>query len=342
MTKWLEGSASDEDVIISSRIRVARNLAKYKFPSFMSLEESDKLTDDILNTMKDSLTGDYRFVRIRDLTMREQLVYVEEHLISPSMIDKLDKSSFLLNDDERTTIMINEEDHIRIQSLAPGLNLKKAWQVTSLIDDQLEKKLDYAYNDKWGYLTSCPTNVGTGLRASVMLHLPCITMTKNINTVIEGLRKIGLTARGLYGEGSEALGQLYQISNQTTLGESEEEVINKLDKVIHQIINRERSTREYLQESKIIELEDKIFRSYGILTNSRILSSREAMDHLSNVRLGWIMGMIENDSLEETIKLMLDIQPAKIQEKFNRDMSSKERDIERARIIREFLIDREE
>lgn len=341
MTDWLNKSEYDEDVIISSRIRVARNLSDYKFPAFMTTDESDKLTDDILNTMKDSLGENYRFIRTRDLNTRQQLVYVENHLISPNMIEAMDRSSFLLKDNNRTTILINEEDHIRIQTLAPGLNLMDAWETCSSIDDKLEKKLGYAYDEKWGYLTSCPTNVGTGLRASVMLHLPRITMTRNINTVIEGLRKMGLTARGLYGEGSEALGQLYQISNQTTLGESEEEVINKLSKVINQIITRERGTRNHLKENRLTELEDKVFRSYGILQNSRILSSKEAMEHLSNVRLGWIMGMIYNDKLRDTLKLMLDIQPAKIQEKFGEDMSSRKRDIERAKLIRDYIKDME-
>src|SRR5699024_10478404 len=174
MTKWLDGPATEEDVIISTRIRVARNLSKYKFPYRMSVEESDDLTDDILNTMKDTLANNYKFMRIRDLNPREQLVYVEEHLISPSMLRTKDKSSFLVKDDEKATIMINEEDHIRIQTLSPGLNLKESWEQCSLIDDELEGELDYAYDEKWGYLTACPTNVGTGLRASVMLNLPCV------------------------------------------------------------------------------------------------------------------------------------------------------------------------
>lgn len=338
MTKWLNGPAIDEDVIISTRLRVARNLSKYKFPSHLSVEESDTLTDDILNTMKDTLENNYMFYRLRDLTAREQLVYVEDHLISPNMVQRKDKSSFLLRNDERATIMINEEDHLRIQTLSPGLNLKEGWRLCSAIDDELEAKLNYAYDERWGYLTTCPTNVGTGLRASVMLHLPSLSMTGNINTIIEGLRKIGLTARGLYGEGSEALGYIYQISNQTTLGESEDEIIDKLNKVILQIISRERSTRNHLRDRRAFELEDRIFRSYGILSHSRILSSKEAMDHLSNVRLGWIMGMIKNSRLKDILKLMINIQPAKIQAKHDKDMNERERDIARAQIIREFIL----
>ncbi len=341
MSKWLNGPTAEEDVVVSTRVRVARNMTKYKFPSYLSIAESDELTEDILINIKDALKDNYQFIRIRDLTMREQLVYIEEHLISPNMIQNSDKSSFLLRDDERATIMINEEDHIRIQTLFPGLNLKKAWELCSYIDDQLESKIDYAYDEKWGYLTSCPTNVGTGLRASVMLHLPCITMTGNVNGVIEGLRKIGLTARGLYGEGSETLGNLYQVSNQVTLGETEEDIIDKLNKVIYQIVNRERSTREYLMEKRIIELEDKIYRSFGILSYSRIINSKEAMRHLSNIRLGWEMGLLKSEKLKDIMKLMIEIQPANIQKSLNKDMKEKERDIARAQIIRNFIQDLE-
>lgn len=338
MVKWLTGPALNDDVTISTRIRVARNLSKYKFPSHMTIEEADMLTNDILNTMMDGMDNNYRFYRMRDLTTREQLIYVEEHLISPNMIQHKDKSSFLIRDDEKATVMINEEDHLRIQTLWPGLNLKEGWDLCSLIDDRLEANLDYAYDENWGYLTTCPTNVGTGLRASVMLHLPSVSMTGEIKTIIEGLRKIGLTARGLYGEGSEALGYLYQISNQTTLGEAEDEIIDKLNRVILQIITQERSTRERLREKRKLELEDRIYRSYGILSHSRILSSKEAMEHLSNVRLGWVMGLIENNKLKDILRLMIEIQPAKIQARFNKDMDERERDIARAKIIRECIL----
>lgn len=341
MVKWLDGPSLDDDVVVSTRVRVARNMAKYKFPSLLSISESDELTDEILVNMKDALDPDYQFFRIRDLSPREQSVFIEEHLISPNLIQNKDKSSFLLRNDKRITIMINEEDHIRIQTLFPGLSLKEGWELCSNIDDQLEARLEYAYDEKWGYLTSCPTNVGTGLRASVMLHLPSLTMVGNVNILIEGLRKIGLTARGLYGEGSEALGNLYQISNQVTMGETEEDIIDKLNRVVYQIVNRERMTRKYLKEKKILELEDKIYRSFGILKYGRILTSKEAMTHLSNIRLGWEMELLDKGDLKEIIELMIDIQPANIQKRFDKDMSEKERDIARAKIIREYILDLE-
>ena len=338
MTKWLEDPAVDLDVVISTRVRVARNIEKYKFPSLMTKEESDELTNEILNAIKDSDDeANYKFNIIRNLNPRERLVFIEEHLISPGLIQNLDKSSFLIRDDQRATIMINEEDHIRIQTLFPGLKLNEAWELCSEIDDNLERKIDYAYDEKLGFLTSCPTNVGTGLRASVMVHLPCLAMTGHINTIIEALRKVGLTVRGLYGEGSEALGNLYQISNQITLGQSEEDIIVKLNKVISQIVARERNTRRYLMDSKALELEDKIYRSLGILTHSRLMSSKEAMNHLSNIKLGWDINLIQNKKLKEIVKLMIDIQPANIQKTLEKDMLSSERDNARAGIIRKFI-----
>lgn len=337
MTKWLEGPALDDDVVISTRVRVARNISKYRFPSYMTVADSDDLTDDVLNGMKYALDDNYRFVRVRDISPRDQMGYIEEHLISPNMVQGKEKSSFLIRDDEKATIMINEEDHIRIQTLFPGFNLEDAWELCSDIDDKLGEKLDYAFDDRWGYLTACPTNVGTGLRASVMLHLPCITISKTINSLIEGLREIGLTVRGLYGEGSEASGYLYQISNQITLGESEEDIIGKLNKVVYQIIKRERKTREYLKENKSIELENRIYRSYGILSYARIMTSKEAMEHLSNLRLGWEMGILNNEEIRNIFNLMIEVQPANIQKFLDRDLNEEDRDIERAKIIREFI-----
>ena len=337
MAKWLDGTAIDEDVVISTRVRVARNISKYRFPSYMTVDESDSLTDDILNGMKEVIDDNYRFIRIRDISPRDQMVYIEDHLISPNLIERKDKSSFLIRNDERAIIMINEEDHIRIQTLFPGFNLTDAWKLCSDIDDKLSEKLEYAFDDKWGYLTACPTNVGTGMRASVMLHLPCITMSKTINSLIEGLREIGLTVRGLYGEGSEAHGYLYQISNQVTLGESEEDIIGKLNKVVYQIIQRERKTREYLKKNNSIDFENRIYRSYGILSYARIMSSKEAITHLSNLRLGWEMGLFSNDEIKDIFNLMIEIQPANIQKKFDKDMNDEDRDIARAKKIRDYL-----
>lgn len=342
MTKWLEENNQQKDIVISSRVRVARNLENYTFPLYITVDASDLLTLDILNAMKENeMSNDYKFYRIRDLTKKERLSYMEEHLISPDLVQKTDKSSFLLRDDEKVTIMINEEDHIRIQTLLTGLNLMECWQLCSHIDDELESKLKYAFHEELGYLTACPTNVGTGLRASVMLHLPCLSMTGHINMLIESLRKVGLTVRGIHGEGTEAIGNLYQISNQTTIGETEEEIIDKLNKIINQVVTRERNTRRYLLEKKGLELEDRLLRSFGILSNCRLINSKEAMNHLSNVRLAYDLGILKSEKPNGIIDLMIKIKPANIQKDYNEEITEEERDKIRADIIRDYMLNME-
>lgn len=340
MTKWLLDDGKDEDVVISTRLRLARNLKSHKFPKFMNMEESDIVTNAILDRFKDLEDKEsFEFHKILDLSPTDKNIYVEKHLISPSLLETPNKSSFLVSESERTTVMINEEDHLRIQILLPGFNLKEGWKRISDIDDRLEEELDYAYHYEFGYLTACPTNVGTGLRASVMVHVPAIALGGNLNVLIEGLRRIGLTVRGIYGEGSKALGDLYQISNQITLGESEEQIMDKLKKVIYQVINRERNTREFLYTNRKIELEDKIFRSLGILKYSRKMSSIELMEHLSNVKLGVDLGLIKNLSSKDIVKLMIDLQPNTLQDTLGYSISKKERDYNRAKKVKEFLVE---
>ncbi len=335
MAKWYGVSGPEEDVVISTRIRIARNLQGYRFPQEMSIEESERLTQEVLNGVKNIPNNqNYKFVRIENLSPVDRMIYVEEHLISPNLIQNTDKGSFLLREDENIVIMINEEDHIRAQALLPGLDLESGWQLCNDIDNYLEDSLDYAFHEDFGYLTACPTNVGTGLRASAMVHLPSLTMTGHINNLVHGLNKIGLTARGIYGEGTNAIGNLYQISNQTTLGEKEEKIIEKLKNVIYQIIDRERDIRNNLFTKKKIEMEDMIMRSFGILKYSRKISTVEAMKHLSNVRLGMEMGIIKDMEFRDISKLIVDIQPANIQKSINEDSNEEERDIERAVLIR--------
>lgn len=337
MVKWLESPGKDEDVVVSTRLRIARNMNNYRFPSFMTINEANSVTDQVLNAMKNS-EDIYKFYRVDDLSQVERNVFVEEHLISPNLARTSKYGSFLLRDDEKATIMINEEDHIRIQVLLPGLNIDESWKMASKIDDSMGEEIRYAFDEDFGYLTSCPTNVGTGLRASAMVHLPCVTMTGHLNVIIDGLRKIGLTTRGLYGEGSKALGHFFQISNQTTLGESEEDIIKKLTKVVYQIVARERSTRGYMLDKKKLELEDRIFRSLGILNYSRLISSNEAMTHLSNVKLGCDMGIIKSMNSKDIVKLMMDIQPASIQANINDEISKEDRDKYRAEILRKNIM----
>lgn len=336
MIKWLEDSGVEDDVVISSRIRIARNLENFKFPQIMNREEAEDISLKILNVAKKSDGfNDYKFYRVNDFSVLEKNVFIEEHLISPNLVQNQEKGSFLLKNDESVTIMINEEDHLRIQCLSSGLNLEELWSAANNIDDILEESLDFAFDEKFGYLTSCPTNTGTGMRASVMIHLPSLVFTGYMNNIYQALSQIGLTVRGLYGEGTSALGNIFQISNQTTLGETEEEIIQKLKNVIIQIADKEREVRNKLLNTRQIEIEDKVFRSMGILKYSRILSSNEAMSLLSDVKMGIEMGIIKNIEPKEINKLMILIQPASLQKYFETDLTAEKRDIKRAELIRE-------
>ncbi|RKJ19482.1 ATP--guanido phosphotransferase, partial [Butyricicoccus sp. 1XD8-22] len=225
-------------------------------------------------------------LEIDDLKGLEKRVLVEKHLISPRLAEHATHGAVLLSDQEDISIMINEEDHIRIQCLFPGLQISEALERANVIDNILEERIDYAFDEKLGYLTSCPTNVGTGLRASVMVHLPALILTHQMNRIIPAINQLGLVVRGIYGEGSEALGNIFQISNQITLGKSEEDIIGDLISVVQQIVAQERAAREALVKTSSIQLENKVFRSYGILANSRIIETKEASECLSDVRLG--------------------------------------------------------
>lgn len=339
MPKWLEGNAPYDDVVVSTRIRIARNLNNYRFPQKMNIEEAEKLTQEILDVMKNIPSdSNYKFFKINGLSLIDRISYIEEHIISPGLIQKPDHSSFLLREDEKVSIMINEEDHLRIQVLLPGLNFEEGWELINKVDDFLESSLDYAYDNRFGYLTACPTNVGTGLRASAMVHIPCLSIIGHVDDMIRGFNKIGLTVRGLYGEGTESAGDLYQISNQMTLGEDEEEIMRKLKNVIYQIINKERYVRDELLKKRRYEIEDRVFRSYGILKYARKISSKEAMRHLSNVRLGKEMGIINRVEFKQIENLMIEIQPGSMQRIAKRELEDEERDIFRARYIRQNIV----
>ncbi|SHH70223.1 protein arginine kinase [Caloranaerobacter azorensis DSM 13643] len=340
MVKWLKGNNKPKDIVVSTRIRLARNIEDFLFPEIMTIESAN----EVINRVRDSiiegntiLSREFDFFRTKEISPLDRQVFVEKHIISPGLISNPEKSAFLLRKDEKVTVMINEEDHIRIQVLLPGLELEEGWDLCSKIDDIIEENVKYAFDEKLGYLTSCPTNVGTGMRASVMLHLPSLVMTGHINKVLQAVTQVGLTVRGLYGEGTDALGNLFQISNQTTLGETEEEIIEKLKKIVLQIIDHEKESRQRLMNLKRIEVEDRIYRSLGILKNSRIITSKESMKLLSDVRMGIEMGIINDIDLEKINNLMILSQPASIQKYSGRGLNARERDIKRAEMIREYL-----
>ncbi|WP_251553851.1 protein arginine kinase [Neobacillus muris] len=338
VSSWMSKEGPDSDIVLSSRIRLARNFENYSFPTVFSHEEAKQIIHDIEEILKAAPFQRFRqmeLLKIDDMQPLQKRVLVEKHLISPHLSEEAPYGAVLLSENEEVSIMVNEEDHIRIQCLFPGLQLKEALHAAYEIDDWLENYVHYAFDEKLGYLTSCPTNVGTGLRASLMMHLPGLVLTQQINRIIPAINQLGFVVRGIYGEGSEALGNIFQISNQITLGKSEEDICRDLMGVVSQIISQERSAREALRKSSNIQLEDRVFRSLGVLTHSRIIESKEAARCLSDVRLGIDMGFIHNMSKTILNELMILTQPGFLQQYAGGPLRPYERDIRRAALIRE-------
>ena len=336
MTTWYVQSGPECDVVVSSRIRLARNFKDISFPLRMSREQGKQVIDtakSILSSDKES-GRQFRYLEMEGMDPIEKQVMVEKHLMSPEMLQNVHSRGVLLSDDETISIMLNEEDHMRMQCLYPGLQLDEAWHVANTMDNILEEKIAYAYSERYGYLTSCPTNVGTGLRASAMLHLPGLTISGYLNSLLTAVNKIGIAIRGVYGEGTEARGHMFQISNQVTLGMSEEETLENIKGILNQIMKQERIARQKLMQESSVKLEDKIYRSYGVLTNARIISFEEFMKLLSEVRLGVNLGIIQDMDIKIINELMIATQPANIMKKFNAALDAKQRDIKRAELIR--------
>ncbi len=337
-SRWMDADGQDSDIVVSSRVRVARNLAGIPFPHLLNTGKSEEIIHAVRLAIKNKeapeLTGSYELSSLSELSPIERQILVDKHLISPDLLNDFENKAVVLRDDDVVSIMINEEDHLRIQCLLPGLQLKEAWDIVDKVDDGLEKTLDYAFSEKIGYLTSCPTNAGTGLRASVMLHLPGLKLTKQLGGVLGAIGKLGLTVRGLYGEGTEALGDLFQISNQITLGQSEAEIVNNLISVTRQILSQEQASRGALYKDRRAVMEDRIYRAYGTLKYARILSSEEAMRLFSDLRLGLGLEMISGIPLKLLNELMVKIRPAFLIKLAGREMSAYERDVFRAELIR--------
>ena len=288
VSSWMSEDGPNSDIVLSTRIRLARNLNKYLFPTLFSSEEANEILGKVHDSIEEESGehGNLEFLKMAEMQPLQKRVLMEKHLISPNLADESSYGAVVLSEKEDISMMVNEEDHIRIQCLFPGLQLTEALKKANEIDDWLESKLDFAFDEKSGYLTSCPTNVGTGLRASVMMHLPALIITQQMNRIIPAINQLGLVVRGIYGEGSEALGNIFQISNQITLGKSEEDIVDDLTGVVKQIIAQEQSAREALVKTSNIQLEDRVFRSLGVLENCRIIESKEAAKCLSDVRLG--------------------------------------------------------
>ncbi|HEY0829314.1 MAG TPA: protein arginine kinase [Bacilli bacterium] len=340
LSDWMREEGPDSDIIISSRIRIARNLQAYPFPMLATNQQSKEVLDKAAVSLNhDDLQSisKFEFIPLDELSDLEKRVLVEKHLISPNLANEAKNGAVILSETESVSIMINEEDHLRIQCLCPGFQIREAWDLASQIDDIFESQLDYAFDERRGYLTCCPTNVGTGIRASVMMHLPALVLTQQINRILSAITHVGLAVRGLYGEGSEAIGNLFQISNQITLGQSEDEIIDNLYSVARQLIEHERAARGKLLIDSKPRIMDRVSRSYGILSHAAIIDSKEAAQRLSDVRLGIDLELIRNVSATVINELMVMTQPGFLQQNAGKEFTADERDIRRAEMIRERL-----
>ena len=323
---------------MSSRVRLARNLRDFSFPGWAKKPERVKVLETVLPAVSALPEMSDAFVEAMDnLTALDKQLLVERHLISREHAAKNVGSGLVVNRAETFSVMINEEDHLRLQALRPGFQTREAWQAIDRLDSALEKKLNFAFDNELGYLTACPTNLGTGMRVSAMLHLPGLVLSEQINPIVQSVNKLGLAVRGLYGEGTEALGNVFQVSNQMTLGESETVIVERLEKVLAQIIEHEENARQTLMEKKPKVVQNHIGRAYGILANARSISSKETMNLLSFLRLGVDMDSFPGTERSLVDELFLVTQPAHLQKRISDKLSAEERDLIRADMVRERL-----
>ncbi len=342
--KWYEKEGENcNGVIISSRIRLARNLENYLFPNSLLESQAIKMIGDVRGAIfSDSVMDQNYFEEIKMETIKQvdKMAMMERHVISPLFLGVKKPNTLILSKDESISIMVNEEDHIRIQSMEIGMNLAQALEHANKVDDLLEEKLNYAFDGKLGYLTACPTNLGTGLRASYMIHVPALETTGQLKFLLDAIGKFGLTVRGMYGEGSEAQGSIFQISNQLTLGLNEQEIMDNLTTVTKQIVEQELIVRNKFLNERRLEFEDAIYRSYGLLCHARVLSAKECMTLLSDIKLGIEIGLFKSQSEHKIniFELMTRIQPANLQKIEMKHLSLKDRDVARASYIRENIV----
>lgn len=322
-------------IVSSSRVRLARNLRGLPFPGWA--KKADRLK--ALNTIQPAVAGlpqmrDHFSESMDGLSPLDKQILVERHLISREHAAKSAGSGLVLSRDESLSVMINEEDHLRMQALLPGLQIRQAWQAIDEVDSMLENNLPYAFNQQLGYLTACPTNLGTGIRVSAMLHLPGLVLAEQMGQIIQSVNKLGLAVRGLYGEGTEALGNIFQVSNQMTLGEDEHHIVERLEKVLNQIISHEENARATLMEKKAKMVLNHIGRSFGILANAHTITSKESMNLLSLMRLGLDLGLFPNTNRSLMDELFLNTQPAHLQKQHTEKLGADERDVVRAEMLR--------
>jgi len=330
-TTWYQDLRTDEAPIISARVRLARNVKKYHFRAKLSDADARKMIAET----SDALMDDFRFINPLEYSEVERRMFMEKHIISRAFADSDLPRGLLIQDDLNVSIMINEEDHVRIQTLSPGDDINASWEEANRIDDMIEDAVEFAFDKDYGYLTACPTNVGTGMRASFMIHLPMLEKTGQLKNMLPAISKFGIAIRGLHGEGSESMGGIFQISNQVTLGKSEKDIIQSLQSVAKNLIDKENWLRDKMMESHRLDIENNIYRSYGLLTYSRKATVKEAMEMLSEIRLGYAMNILTLPKPDKSIyQIMMEIQPGHLLRETANDMDETAQDVARAEYLR--------
>lgn len=340
--RWMDSEEKDSDIVISTRVRLARNLRDSVFPNRLDGDKGRQVWQKLLEAREgagEGLLKDMQAVAFSEISPLDRQILMEKHMMSPEhAAHEADYQGLMINEDGSLAIMINEEDHLRIQCVLPGLQLDKAYSLASQVDDEFEKTLEYAFSERIGYLTSCPTNAGTGLRVSVMVHLPALQITGQGARLYQNISQLGIAVRGIYGEGTQAAGNFYQLSNQVTLGQSEQEICNYLQTIVVQIIDQERNLRQHIAQQMPYQLADRVGRAYGILANARVLSSMEALSLVSDLHLGIDMGVLTGIESSMLNELTVAIRPAHLQKRYQKEMDPMERDVKRADVVRTLLV----
>jgi len=334
--EWLKGSGPEADVVLSTRVRLARNLADFPFLTKISPEQQEELVELLSYTvLKAAGEGNLTTLRLNKIGEIDKQFLMERHIISHELSEASGTCAVVFNKDESLGVMIAEEDHLRMQVIVSGLDVSRAWSTVDGLDDNIETQIDYAFSHKYGFLTACPTNVGTGMRASVMMHLPGLVETKHIDKVHHTVAQMNLAVRGLYGEGTQAFGDVYQVSNQVTLGKDEKTIVEEVDSVTRIIVEYERRARKHLIQEDLTEIRDKLSRHLSVLKSSYLMDSREALSLLSSARLGLCLGLIKGVKMDTVSELFLASQPAHIQALSGKKLTTDERKEFRAQLMRE-------
>jgi len=334
-TEWLKGTGPNANIAMSSRARLARNIDKIPFSHWANKKDLEDVLTMVKKAASDTnLLKNALFIRLKDLSEVDRIFLVERHLMSPEHAKDVEYKALIVDPKEIISIMVNEEDHLRIQVLQSGLNIKESWRIIDTIDSELSKKMPFAYSAKWGYLTACPTNTGTGLRGSIMMHLPALVFSGQIGRVLQATAKLGLNIRGLYGEGTDAIGNIFQVSNQVSMGPTEDDIIDNIERIISQIISREDATRRAILVKNKEELIDRVWRAYGTLKAAHIITSNETIALLSVIGLGVDLGIVKNLDRKTINELFILTQPAHLQKLEGKILNTKERDVNRAELIR--------